>query len=222
MEMVSSSDFHTLFSHIFLCLLFFSLHVQPYTSPNKCMDLFFMFPIELLNACVNAIEVFPIPPNFIPDKAKLIPGQVGKYLVEHKERIEEEKTRKCERKGYGNQSSKPFPWKWFRALISIPFSLTFSCLLFFSLHVQPYTSPNKCMDLFFMFPIELLNACVNAIEVFPIPPNFIPDKAKLIPGQVGKYLVEHKERIEEEKTRKCERKGYGNQSSKPFPWKWWV
>ena len=112
MEMVSSFDFHTLFSHIFLCLLFFSLHVQPYTSPNKCMDLFFMFPIELLNACVNAIEVFPIPPNFIPDKAKLIPGQVGKYLVEHKERIEEEKTRKCERKGYGNQSSKPFPWKW--------------------------------------------------------------------------------------------------------------
>ena len=31
-------------------------------------------------------------------------------------------------------------WKW---LISVPFSLTFSCLLFFSLHVQPYTSPDN-------------------------------------------------------------------------------
>ncbi|XP_031742487.1 probable receptor-like protein kinase At2g23200 [Cucumis sativus] len=211
MEMVSSSDFHTLFSHIFLCLLFFSLHVQSYTSPDK----------YFVN-CGSQTTVFNAGRSFIGDlnttntiSFRFIPHNSGQ-VVDHST---ESPSLYDSIRIFKDPSFYEFevdqdtvhivrlhfsPFNFSTDLSTSVFNVSASgFLLLRNFNSTNIRNNSTSIEEFFLClnsgenfriyfsPNSSSIAYVNAIEVFPIPPNFIPDKAKVITlaGEKGESKI---------------------------------
>ncbi|KAL0543103.1 hypothetical protein IC582_018190 [Cucumis melo] len=199
MEIVSCSDLHTLFSHIFLCLLF-SLHVQPYTSPNK----------YFVN-CGSQTTVFNAGRTFIGDlnttntiSFRFTP-QNSDQVVDHST---ESPSLYDSIRIFKDPSFYEFevdqdavhivrlhfsPFNFSTDLSTSLFNVSASgFLLLRNFNSTNIRNNSSSIEEFFLSlnigenfriyfsPNSSSIAYVNAIEVFPVPPNFIPDKAKVI------------------------------------------